>query len=941
MWSERSYAQWFSSGIIQIAQARAKDARLADRAYTRDVSRRQAISSLQGLCMSFPTPPETLWTPLAERLESLPLVLAGPILRRVEPGFVTVWVALRAPRQVTLRVYQWNAATGDLTERLAGARHTVRLGERLHVVAVTARAANDAQALNPGQVYCFNLTFDDGAPDEDGNVTDLRSPGVLVANPDAASDVERLTYRGLPLPSFVLPATMLEQVRIFHGSCRKPHGVGRDALETLDDILAQSATDPLNRPQQLYLTGDQIYADDVAELLLAVLTDAAETLVGREELPSIPPGMRITAPGQRSWVVREMARFTTSTPQNHLLTRGEYLAMYLFTWSDALWPAALPTQEDVWRAYPEARPFDERERARRAAHWRLDERELADFRETLPHVRRALANIPTYMICDDHDVTDDWYLDGAWCANVLERPLGRRIIRNGLYAYALCQAWGNDPEQFDAPNGRVFLETVDRWRGGEQDIDKSEDAALLEEYLALPDDFPGRGTLPRGELALHWNFTVETPAYRMLVLDSRTRRVYDQPHAAPGLLSDEAMAEQIGDPASADARLTLLVSPTPALGVDVVEKVQLLSLDHYAYDRESWALNRRVYQAFLRRLARFGRILILSGDVHYGFGSTMEYWEQTGSELRGAATIINFTSSSFKNVASGVQKALLTVAYPHLFHLLSRGRMPPIDLFAWDEGTPGNANALAAATRAVQRGVLAVWWSAPRVATLLRSPTALMLPAHGWPAHAFDKCPPARRMRLRYLRDVFKPAHEEEHAGLPEWTEAALDEISATHHQHVRETVASLTGEAPLGVDKALEAARVLESGEYSHPVRLGVAQRLLELAQTVLKRDRLLPELQARLSAGIGHLLRTALAHPELWTRVWSDGGLHIVGDTNIGEIRFEKSGEDGDSGYDAVQRLWWRPRGTQGAADNPQPATEYRASLTAPAVEDAPLLP
>lgn len=891
--------------------------------------------------MPLPTPLSPSWTPLAERLERLPLVLAGPILRRVEPGSVTVWVALRAPRRVTLRIYHWDAASGSLTGRLAGSRHTVRLGERLHMVAVTARATDDTQALDPHAVYCYNLIFDDAATEDAGITRDLRSPGALVANPGAASAVELLTYADLPLPSFALPATTLEQTRIFHGSCRKPHGVGRDALATLDGILAQSATNPLDRPQQLYLTGDQIYADDVAEPLLAALMDAAETLVGHEELPSIPPGMRLTAPGGRAWVVREMARFTTPTPQNQLLTRGEYLAMYLFTWSGALWPAALPTQEDIWRAYPEARPADRREQAWRAARFRLDERELADFRETLPHVRRALANTPTYMICDDHDVTDDWYLDGAWCANVLERPLGRRIVRNGLYAYALCQAWGNDPAQFDGPNGRAFLETVDRWHGDEEDKEQGADAGLMDEYLGLPDEFSGKGTLPRSERALRWYFTVETRAYRALVLDTRTRRVYDQPHAAPGLLSDEAMAEQIGDPITNDARLTLLVSPTPALGVDIVEKIQLLSLDHYAYDRESWALNRRIYQAFLRHLARFGRALILSGDVHYGFGSTMEYWEQAGSALRGAATIVNFTSSSFKNVASGVQKALLTVAYPHLFHLLSRGRMPPLDFFAWDEGTPDNANALAAATRAVQRGVLAVWWSVPRVATLLRSPAALMLPAHGWPAHAFDTCPPARRLRLRYLRDAYKPPEREEHTGLPEWTETTLEDVSATHHQHVRETVAALTGEAPLSVDKALEAARVLESSEYSHPVRLGVAQRLLELAQSVFKHDRLLPELQARISASIGHLLRTALAHPELWTRVWSDGGLHIVGDANIGEIRFEHSGGDGDGGYDAVQRLWWRPARAPDLAVNPQPATEYRASLNPPPANDAPLLP
>lgn len=905
--------------------------------------------------MSFAAPPPNSappWAPLAERIERLPLILAGPILRRVEPSAVTVWVALQTPRRVTLRVFQWDAASGSITERLVGSRQTVRLGERLHVAAVTARAEDTAHALDAGAIYCYNLAFADEESEGDEDICDLRSPGVLMADPGAASELARLTYPGLPLPSFALPATSLEQVRIFHGSCRKPHGVGRDALATLDRILAKSATNPLERPQQLYLTGDQIYADDVAEPLLPALMDAAETLVGCEELPSIPSGMRLTAPGQRGWVVRTVAQFTTPTPDNHLLTRGEYLAMYLFTWSDALWPAALPAQENIWRAYPEARPKNERERAQRVARWRLDERELADFRAALPHVRRALANIPTYMICDDHDVTDDWYLDGAWCANTLERPLGRRIIRNALYAYALCQAWGNDPDQFKEGHGKAFLETVNRWCAEEKGAEESADAALLEAYLALPDEFSGRGTLPKSERALRWSFTFATPAYHMRVLDTRTHRIYDQPHAAPGLLSDAAMVEQIGGPIPHDSRLTLLISPTPALGVDVVEKIQLLSLDHYAYDRESWALNRRVYHALLRRLARFGRVVILSGDVHYGFGSTMEYWRQAGDDdgdggdeatqaaqaVRGQAIIANFTSSAFKNAASGVQKALLTVAYPRLFHLLSRGRMPPVDLFAWDEGTPDNANALAAATHAVQHSALAVWWSVPRIATLLRSPAALLLPAHGWPAHTFDQCPPDRRLRLRYLRDVCAPARSEDHPGLPAWTEATLDKVTEAHHQHVRETVAALTGEAPLGVDKALEAARVLESSEYSHRVRLGVAQRLLELAQSVLRHDRLLPQLQARIAAGIGHLLRTAQAHPELWTRVWSDGGLHIVGDANIGEIRFE---QDGEGELVAIQQLWWRPPHTPGGADDPQPATEYRASLKAPAADDAPPLP
>ena len=226
--------------------------------------------------------PSPSWTPLAERFESLPLILAGPILRRVEPRSVTVWVALQAPRRVTLRVYLRDEASGRLTERLAGSRETVRLGDRLHVVAVTARAGAEAYALDAGTVYCYNLTFEGETSEAAGGVSDLRSPGVLVADPSASDAVELLTYAGLKLPSFVLPATNLEQVRIFHGSCRNPRGVGRDALATLDQIPAGDY-----RALNQELRGDALLKLGRATDARAAYTQALAALPD-----SAPPGER-------------------------------------------------------------------------------------------------------------------------------------------------------------------------------------------------------------------------------------------------------------------------------------------------------------------------------------------------------------------------------------------------------------------------------------------------------------------------------------------------------------------------------------------------------------------------------------------------------------------------------------------------------------------------
>jgi hypothetical protein len=168
------------------------------------------------------------WTPLAERLSSLPLILAGPMLRRTEPTAVTIWLALKAACTVTLRIYGRNAQ-GELVPQFEGMRHSVRLGDHLHLAAVTARAAGDHERLAWGALYFYNLFFQpDGAagrraPEAPG---DLDTPGILTLDPRADALLRRLRYPGHPLPSFVLPPEDLNRLKILHGSCRKPHGLG-------------------------------------------------------------------------------------------------------------------------------------------------------------------------------------------------------------------------------------------------------------------------------------------------------------------------------------------------------------------------------------------------------------------------------------------------------------------------------------------------------------------------------------------------------------------------------------------------------------------------------------------------------------------------------------------------------------------------------------------
>ena len=97
-------------------------------------------------------------------LEGLPLLLAGPVLRRTEAAAVTVWVALKNACDVSVKVLE----TQDNGQQLGqcvfqGQRKTVALGKNLHVVAVSAKAVDSHQngqtPLQAGRVYAYDLTF--------------------------------------------------------------------------------------------------------------------------------------------------------------------------------------------------------------------------------------------------------------------------------------------------------------------------------------------------------------------------------------------------------------------------------------------------------------------------------------------------------------------------------------------------------------------------------------------------------------------------------------------------------------------------------------------------------------------------------------------------------------------------------------------------------------
>jgi hypothetical protein len=666
---------------------------------------------------------------LQNSLNDKPDVLAGPILRKVTPAAVTVWLALRKPCQVTLEVLD----AGN-TPILSGTRHTVAIGVNLHLVAVTAKPRPHSAGLTERIVYRYDVSFN-----FDGSVTS-NPPKLQLATKNA-----KLAYPPFDLPSFALPPKDLNRLHLLQGSCRMPHGEGQDAMPMIDDLIAATAANADARPHQLLLTGDQIYADDVADALLPLLTDAGDMLLGWTEI--LPyPGQQTTAatalppPCRRTLVLDKYAGLTSTDMQSHLMSLGEYLCMYLFVWSEVLWPqppTLLSWQEIMKLAFSTPLSREEISRSKAAAgiiqqlvtnpiegalarpplkgikvlpdRFQKHTTSVEEFAKTVWKVRRALANIPTYMIFDDHEVTDDWNTTRNWCRGVYDSPLGRRIVQNGLVSYALCQHWGNAPEQFESsldPGSRL-LQLLDTPQPTQLEAFKrkateyNNKSASISSLLGVHAETELAKRTPYAVFhdpsSLQYHYTIEGTGHQVIVTDTRTWRSFPRGGAnAPDFLSEDQFYEQILNenkiPGLA-GRTLLVVLTTNAPAVQPIRAAarhaeMARTFAHYPDVYEAWEIPSVVFDRLLTTLTSklpkdasgqfYGRAILLSGDVHHSFASRLVLRANTRfGDVRpspgATAVFAQLVASSFKKEdedTRGFQRKGYTYA-PRLAHALA------------------------------------------------------------------------------------------------------------------------------------------------------------------------------------------------------------------------------------------------------------------------------
>ncbi|WP_286270875.1 metallophosphoesterase family protein [Thalassotalea hakodatensis] len=540
--------------------------------------------------------------------KSLPTLIAGPILRHVSSTEVTLWLVTSTPSCLSLSLFTETEQVFE--QQLTQEQHqTIDIGKHAYIHLVTLTDV----ALKTEQNYYYDFTFH-----------------YQTQNEKLSEIAPALLYQSQQYCSFTVPDKV---ERMLHGSCRKPHFPSDDGLAQVDAVIEQTISTPTERPALLMMSGDQVYADDVAGPMLSAIHQVIallglydETWQGavinhsqqlydsefcyyhRERL--LPHTRANEALYDKFFAASKKPIFTSVNAKNHLVTLAECFAMYLLVWSSAMWRLVEFNTPDL--------------SADDLAKFTQEQQVLTGFQQTLPQVARALAHIPTYMIFDDHDITDDWNLTRGWEEAAYGHPFSKRIIGNSLIAYWLCQGWGNAPKKFTALN----KEANKYFAQGYLQLDE-----LVERVLDWQD----------------WHYSLQTTP-KIVVLDTRTQRWRSESRSSKpsGLMDWEALSEMqqelINEPQ------VILVSAAPIYGVKMIETIQRIFTffgQPLMVDAENWMAHKGTANVMLnifRHVKTPPEFIILSGDVHYSFVYDVSHRFQ-----RSQSKIVQITSSGIKN----------------------------------------------------------------------------------------------------------------------------------------------------------------------------------------------------------------------------------------------------------------------------------------------------
>ncbi|WP_210472929.1 alkaline phosphatase family protein [Vibrio crassostreae] len=584
---------------------------------------------------------------------SLPLLLAGPILRKTTATEVVIWLATSSPLIGRVELY---VNETDLVEEIGQSNveqdqpfytssldehDSIQVGTHAWVTLIRLQGQFPTNTLLEYDIHTDSGSLKELAP--------------------------HLVYNGKSHVEFKI-STSADY--ILHGSCRNPHHPSKDSLVAADNKIAEQTV--AERPDMLMMSGDQIYADHVAGPTLDAIQQVIQRLglVG-ESLPTDSQIQQINSSGalynseyhlyqrhhylphhtasesmlDRFFPNRGMPIFSSTDCENHLVTLSEFIAMYLLVWSPTLWQCINRErliENNFMQASRQLTPAEQQQ-------WRDESVIIDDFIAGLPQVQRLFAHIPTYMIFDDHDVTDDWNLTVGWEYAVDQNQFATQVIGNGLAAYWMCQGWGNKPESFD----EAFIEQakqlfVDHPRITEQTHNEAGNPATTHSVGNIEPD-KHQAFIEMLNRFEEWHYTIDTSP-KVIVLDTRTRRWRSESrmNKPSGLMDWEALIEFQHQLMNQDK--VVIVSAAPMFGVKFIETLQKMATTigkPLVIDAENWMAHPGSANTLISIFTHTKtptNFVVLSGDVHYSFAYDIKLRYR-----RNSPNIYQITCSGIKN----------------------------------------------------------------------------------------------------------------------------------------------------------------------------------------------------------------------------------------------------------------------------------------------------
>ena len=145
-----------------------------------------------------------------------------------------------------------------------------------------------------------------------------------------------------------------------------------------------------------------------------------------------------------------------------------------------------------------------------------------------PIVRMLLGHVPTFLMFDDHEVTDDWNFDVAWVRMLHnekdEFRMWPKTLTDALAAYWVYQGWCNKAPATGTKTDPRIVALANARRTGTDALPELRRVIHTACFMPVPTKDPKRRTAYQTGLSLDWHYRLpfDPPFF---VPDCRTRRL--------------------------------------------------------------------------------------------------------------------------------------------------------------------------------------------------------------------------------------------------------------------------------------------------------------------------------------------------------------------------------------------------------------------------------